>query len=159
MGTPAVLTFPEASRSCTAGCTGNGTPLCAAADGWVTIASPVGPAALTAIVLDTAEVSPGAVKSIVTLPLPVSDRFAKVAVPAALVVAVVLPPSVALPEPTAAETTTPAWPTALPQASRSCSTGWGTSGCPLVAEAGGGVVQLSWLAAAATSLDVALAAS
>ncbi len=97
----------------------------------------------------------------------------KVATPAELVVAVVLPPRVATdavsPVDGAASgapltwvmlavTTTPACCTMLPDASRSWITGWGESTPPLVAVVGGGVVNEGWLAPAALRVNALLIA-
>ncbi len=108
---------------------------------------------------DVTGATPGALKARVTVPPePLSVSVEKVAVPAALVVAEVPPLNVAVPEAIEAVTTAPDWPTALPEPSRSCSTGWGESGTPLPAVPGGAVVKSSWLAGPATLAKVKLVA-
>ena len=67
---------------------------------------------MTVIGADVAAARFGAVKRSVCAPEPVMARVVKVAVPAAVVVAVVAPLRVPPPLATAAVTTTPAWLTA-----------------------------------------------
>ncbi len=122
--TPAWLTaLPAASRSCTAGCWANATPLCAVVDGWVVSVRWLATPALTVIVPETAGARPVALKLKARSPaVPLSERLVKVATPLALV-AVNVPPSVPPPVAIAAVTVTPDWLTALPAPSRNCTTG------------------------------------
>ncbi len=82
----------------------------------------------------------------------------KVATPAALVVAVVVPPTAPAPDPIVAEMTTPPCATGLPTASRSWRTGWGAKATPLFADAGNAVVNESLFAAPAATLNGVLVA-
>jgi len=108
---------------------------------------------------EVTEVMPGALKARVTVvPEPLSVRPEKLAIPAELVVAEVPPLSVAVPDAMDAVTTTPAWATALPRTSTSCSPGCGESGTPLPAAPGGEVEKMSWLAAPAPTLNAELVA-
>src|ERR1044071_6199268 len=105
--------------------------------------------------LDTAAVSPVAVKRSVYVPAdPVMARSVKLAAPDALVVAVRVPPSVAPdgPEAIAAVTTMPDCATGFPDASRSWITGCWANAAPLVALADGWVVMPSCDAAPAVSV-------
>ena len=123
--TPAWLTaLPAPSRNRTAGCRANTTPLCAVAEGCVvTVRWSAGPA-VSVIVPEVTGVSPVALKRSVRFPtVPLIARSVKVAAPVPLVVAVSVPPRVPPPVAIAAVTVTPAWLTALPAPSRSCTTG------------------------------------
>ncbi len=84
--------------------------------------------------------------------VPLIDRLAKLATPLAFVVAVAVPPSVPPPDAIAAVTVTPAWLTAFPAPSRSCTTGCWANAAPLCAVADGWVVTVSSLAAPALSV-------
>src|ERR1044071_5261110 len=131
--------FPDASRSWSTGCCANAAPLVALADGWVVMVSWDAPPAPIVMPLDTAAVSPEAVKRSVYVPAgPVMARSVKLAAPDALVVAVSVPPSVAPegPDASAAVTTIP-----------DCA-----NAAPLVALAEGCVVMASWDAAPAPSV-------
>src|SRR5436190_2229948 len=100
------------------GCCPKATPLCAAADGWIAIASCVADPAVIDTVEDVAAVNPAAVKVSVRDPaVPVIERFVHVATPLAFVVAVSVPPKVPPPVAIDAVTTTPAWLAALFDAS------------------------------------------
>ena len=91
--------FPAASRSWMIGCWANATPLVAAAEGWVVIASWVAAPGVRVIVPDVAPVSDAALKLRVRLPIvPVRERPAKVATPLAFVTTLVVPFSVPPPE-------------------------------------------------------------
>ncbi len=86
--------------------------------------------------------------------VPLTDRLVKVATPLPLVAAVNVPPSVPPPVAIAAVTVTPAWLTALPAASRSCTTGCRANATPLCADVDGCVVSVSWVAAPAPTVIV-----
>src|SRR2546430_17299177 len=93
-------------------------------------------------------VSPDALKLRVRSPaVPVIDRSVKLATPLAFVVAVSVPPSAPAPLAIAAVTVTPVWPTGLPLASRSCTTGCWAKAAPLWALLDGWVGMLTWAAA------------
>lgn len=75
---------------------------------------------LVVIEFDVADVSPVAENDSVRVPaVPPIERFVNAAAPFALVVAVVVPANVPVPDPTAAVTVTPDCATLLPAASRS----------------------------------------
>ena len=91
--------LPAASRSWMIGCWANTTPLAAAAEGWVVIASWVAAPGVRVIVPDVAPVSDAVLKLRVRLPIvPVRDRPAKVATPVAAVTTLVAPFSVPPPD-------------------------------------------------------------
>src|SRR3989442_1100580 len=92
-------------------------------------------------------VSPVAEKLSVRSPaVPVMERLVKLATPPPSVVAVSVPPSVPPPVAIAAVTTTPAWLTAYPDPSRSCTTGCWAKATPLCAVADGSVVTVNCVA-------------
>src|SRR5947207_8677384 len=99
------------------------------------------------MVVERALVSPAAEKLKVRSPtVPVIARLVKVATPLLFVAAVRVPPSVPPPVAIAAVTATPVWLTALPLASRRCTTGCWTKASPLCAVADGGVLIVTWVA-------------
>src|SRR5437588_9389 len=109
--------------------------------------------AVIVIVVDVADVSPVAVKLRVRSPaVPVIARLVKLATPLPFVVALSVPPSVPPPVAIAAVTVTWAWLTALPLASRSCTTGCWANATPLCAVLEGWVVRLNWVAAPAVAV-------
>src|SRR2546427_10770612 len=77
------------------------------------------------------------------------EKLGKLATPLPSGVAVSVPPSVPRRVAIAAVTTTPAWLTALPDPSRSCTAGCWANATPLCAVADGWVVTLSCVAAPA----------
>src|SRR5207249_12340482 len=85
---------------------------------------------------------------------PVLVRLVTLAGPRPLVAAVGLPPYVPAPVAIAAVTVTPAWLTAFPAPSRSCTTGCWANVTPLCAVAEGWVVSVNWLAAPAPTVIV-----
>jgi len=111
--------------------------------------------ALSAIVPDVAALSPVALKLSVRSPaVPLIDRLVKVATPPLFVVAVTAPPRLPPPVAMAAVTVTPAWLTALPAPSRSCTTGCRANVTPLCAVLDGSVVTVSWVVAPGLSVIV-----
>src|ERR1051325_6479705 len=97
--------------------------------------------------------SPVAAKLNVRSPTaPVIDRFVKLATPLPFVVAVSVPPRVPPPVAIVAVTVTPLWLTALPLASRSCTTGCRAKATPLRALLDGSVVMHSCVAAPAVAV-------
>src|ERR1043166_9053968 len=145
--------LPLASRSCSTGCWANATPLCAALEGWVVMLSCVAAPAVMVMAVDAALANPVAEKLNVRSPAtPVIDRFVKRATPLPFVVAVSVPPRLPPPVAIAAVTVTPVWLTALPLASRSCTTGCCAKATPLWALLDGCVVMLSCVAAPAVAV-------
>src|SRR2546430_17058351 len=115
-----------------------------------------GPAVIV-IVPEVAAVRPVALKLSVRSPAgPVIARFVKLATPLPFVVAVSVPPSVPPPVAIAAVTVTPAWLTALPLASRNCTTGCRANATPLCAVADGAVLIVSCVAAPAVAVALKL---
>src|SRR5687767_4183620 len=113
-----------------AGWVANALPL-VAPPGWVLTPSCVGPPAVTLIGDEVAPVRPAALNVSVYDPIaPEMPRPEKVATPAASVATVNVPVSDA-PAPMDTETFTPAWLTALPPPSRSCTAGGVASVLPL----------------------------
>src|ERR1051325_7989117 len=121
--------------------------------------SAAGAPAVSTIALDVTPVRPAELNPSVTLPVaPMMARLVKVAVPAELVVTVVVPASEPVPDAIAAVTATPAWDAALPATSCNCTTGCGVSSCPLSAKPGGWVVMASLLAVPAETANGLLVA-
>src|SRR5712692_11594517 len=149
--TPLWLTaLPLASRTWITGCWANAAPLGTVAEGCVVTVSWVAAPAVIVTAVELTLVRPVAEKLSVRLPaVPVIARLVKAATPVPLVVAVSVPPNVPPPVAIAAVTTTPAWLTALPAASRTWITGCWANAVPLSAVAEGWVVTVSWVAAPA----------
>src|SRR2546428_231649 len=150
--TPPWLTgFPFASRSWTPGCWANGTPPCGVADGGGGGgASGVAARAVMVRVPDPTPATRGGERRRGRPPFaPRSGSPVKPPTPLPSVVAVSVPPSVPAPVAIAAVTVPPAWLTALPLASRSCTTGCWANGTPFCAVTDGGVVSVAWVAAPA----------
>ena len=157
---PATLTaLPAASRTWSTGCSANATPLAAVAEGCVLIVTCVAVPGAKARTLEMTLVYPAELKISVWFPMaPVIAKSVKIATPLALVVAVGPPPSVPAPLAIAAVTTTPAWLTAFPTASRSWTCGCCANTIPLAGAAEGCVVSVSCGvpdAVTVTALDVA----
>ena len=97
--------LPAASRSCSTGCWANGTPLVAAAEGWVVMVSCVAAPGVSVMVFEVAPVRVGTLKLRVRSPMvPLMESPAKVAMPLALVTTLPAPFSVPPPEAMAAVT-------------------------------------------------------
>ena len=111
--------------------------------------------AVMVIVPDVTAVRPVALNVKVRSPaVPVIARLVKLAAPLPFVVAVSVPPRVPPPVAIAAVTVTWAWLTALPLASRSCTTGCWANATPLCADADGWVVMVSCVGPPASSVIV-----
>ena len=105
----------------------------------------------TVTTLDLTEVSVAALKSSTRGPnAPVMARFVNAACPLAMVLIVVVPPTVPPPEKMEATMLTPAELTGLSPTSVICTTGCGESGAPAVADAPGCVVSSSFAAGPVT---------
>src|SRR3989441_1040702 len=154
--TPDWLTgLPAPSRSCTTGCCANATPLCAEAEGWVVMVSWVTAPAPTVIVPVVAPVLAVALKLNAGPPaFSFNATSATEVSPLSLLVALPISPSVPPPVAIAAVTVTPDWLTALPEPSRSCTTGCCANAIPLWADAEGWVVIVSCVAAPAPTVIV-----
>ena len=134
-----VTVLPPPSTMRITGCVPSAAPL-AAPTGWVVIAAAVG-APVMSMLPEVTAMKPGAVNVSVRTPVvPVIERSVNVATPLPSVVAVSVPPKVPPPEAIAAVTTTSAWLTALPEASRSWIAGCWANAAPFTAEVEGWVV-------------------
>ncbi len=129
--------FPEASRTWTVGCCAKLAPLAADAEGCSTIVNWVAAPAVMLTAEEAIGVKPPLVNCSVRDPtVPVTGRLVKVARPAALVLTVVVPPSVPPPDRIAAVTDTVP-DTGFPEASSTCTVGCCANATPLADEADG----------------------
>ena len=154
--TTAATGFPDASRTWTVGCCAKLAPLAAEADGCVTMVNWVAAPAVMPTADEVAGVTPALVNCKVRDPtVPVMAKSVKVAKPEALVLTVVVPPSVPPPEAIAAVTDTAA-DTGFPDASRSCTVGCCTNATPLGDDADGCCTIVSCVAVPAVRLITAV---